>query len=537
MVIRNPYSFVVKHYKLINILLMIPLIYLIFKFGDVASFFKDYISNGYRTNETNFVDSYITGLTTISIIFMIVANTILYLLFSSKRKGGLYYEINAIYFAVLLVGTFLFSASMSSIEKNTLDLTFANFVRDVSVICYFPMYLIVAINTSKAFGFNFRTLQFDNNSELKIKEDEDDEEIEIKLGSDNNTIKKNFVGMVRELKYYILENKFVFSVIGIILFAIFSYVTYTNYQLYNRTYGPNQSFSFENFTIALKDSYITDTDYRGTLIAEGKYYLAIRIGLENNSMDDTAISSSHFRLYDGKDFYYPSYDKSSRFIDIGEAYQGEPIIAGTSHEYVFVYELTAEQVKNTYQLRILNNFTEKNGKLLTSYKKITVKPRNITKVYDLGVLKMNEEVTFKDTTLGESKIMIKNLSLATSYRYTYQNCDSKNVCSDIKDTVTPSAGNVLLIIDDEITIDETVPYSKYKYQDFYIDYSYFVYQFKMDIGIDEGKKNVSTTMKNITPKVVNDVKIYEVPYTMLNAEKINLRIRIRNKYMTIVIRE
>ncbi len=39
MIIRNPYGFIAKHYKIINILLIIPIIYLTLKFGDVATFF------------------------------------------------------------------------------------------------------------------------------------------------------------------------------------------------------------------------------------------------------------------------------------------------------------------------------------------------------------------------------------------------------------------------------------------------------------------------------------------------------------------
>lgn len=539
MIIRNPYNFVVKHYKLINLLLLIPMIFLVLKFGDISNFFKDYIGMGYATTETSITDTYITGLTTLTIVFMIIVNILLYLIFASKKKNGLFYSINIIYFIALLVGLLLFSSSMASIEKDSLDATFANFVRDVSFICYLPMYLLMAINVSKAFGFNFKTLQFDNNSELKIRE-EDEEDIEIKVGGDNNTVKKSLVSIMRELKYYVLENKFVFTCIGIVLALIIGFTTYQNYKLYNKSFRINQSFELDKFTLALKESYITDVDYRGIIVTEGKYYLAIRMYLKNNG-EDTSISNSAFRIYIGDDIIYPSYDKSARFIDIGEAYQGEVIPKAEKdeegHDYVFVYELTKEQVKNTYQMRILNHLSEKNGKIIPSYRRITVKPRNVTKTKDLGVVKLGQEVKLKDTTLGNTSFTINELTLDTSYRYSYEMCNLKNICSEYTDTVVPSTGKILLIIKDEINIDKLSPYAQYKYQDFYIDYSSLIYQFTINSGKDEGNKIRTTTLKNITPQVLKDVKIYEVPNTMLNASKINFEIRIRNHYLTMVVRD
>ena len=44
MILRKPYGFLIKHYKIINFILLIPMFYIALKFGDIASFFRDYIS-------------------------------------------------------------------------------------------------------------------------------------------------------------------------------------------------------------------------------------------------------------------------------------------------------------------------------------------------------------------------------------------------------------------------------------------------------------------------------------------------------------
>lgn len=86
MIIRNPYGFVVKHFKLINLILIIPMIYLAFKLGDITSFFNSYIANGYSTPETSFADMYVNGTMYLIIIALLFANIFLYVIFTSKKR-------------------------------------------------------------------------------------------------------------------------------------------------------------------------------------------------------------------------------------------------------------------------------------------------------------------------------------------------------------------------------------------------------------------------------------------------------------------
>lgn len=537
MIIRNPYNFIVKHYKLIHLLLLVPMLYLALKFGDIAGFFSDYIAQGYSTPETNFADTYVTVLMFAVTAIMIVVNIILYFIFASKKKNNLYYGISIIYYVVLIVGMILFGSSMSSIERDSLDPTFANFVRDCSFIAYLPMYALMVVNIIKGIGFNIRTFRFDNNSDLKINED-DDEEIEIRVGSENNSLKKNVVHLVRELKYYVLENKFVFSCIGVVLLLIVGYVTYTNYQVYNKTYASNQAVKLNTFSLSVKESYLTNVDYQGNIIAADKYYLAIKMGVENPSATlATSIDSSYFRLYIGDTIIYPSYDRSARFIDIGQTYQGEELSPKEADEFVFVYELNKDQIKSSYQIRILTEAPViKNDKLVSKYKKINIKPQDIIKESNIGTASLGKEITLKDTTLRNTKYTLKKMDVLTSYQYTYKMCSTNDTCSDIADTVVPSGGNALIVIEDEIIWDETTSYYKNSKKDFYSDFATITYQFNVFSGRDSGDKVVTTTLKNITPKSITGKKIYEVPSTLLNADKIDMNIKIRNKTLTINVK-
>lgn len=526
MIIKNPYNFIAKHYRLITLLTLVPMVYLMLKYRDIAQFFREFIKNGYNTIETNFADTYVTTLTFGALALMVLYNAAMYITLVSKKKGGLFYAIGAITYIVEIVLALLFHGSMSGIKD--LDATFVNFVRDMANISVLPQYALIVTTLVIGLGFNIKTLRFEKKSVLSINEDE--EEIEIKIGSDGNSAKRNAVHLIRELKYYVLENKLVFSVIGVVVGIGLLISLFINFRVNNRVYTFNQEVSTNTFNIALKDSYITNVDYRGNVIAKDTYFLAIKIGLENNSLEDTTIDKSVFRITNGKNTYFPTYDRSSRFIDIGKPYEGQIIRYKESGDYVFVYQLNKNQVKSSYKLKILNTLKQENGELKSSYKTINVKPRNITKEINLGDVKVGKAIKLSDTTLGDTTFNIKSFSIEETYSYVEKKCD-EYTCTELKQNIVPSIGHVLMIIEDEIKYDEKSSYYKNSDKDFYGDFiSLIIEPAKI---ADQERNTFISPMKNVTPKNVTGVKVYEVSMDALNAKKIDMLLKIRNNKATL----
>ncbi len=535
MIIRNPYGFIVKHYRIINFLLLIPMVYLLFVFGDIATFFKDYIRAGYVTPESNIVDNYIPSFTALILFGVLIANLVIWLLLTLKKKKNIYHIANVLYTVFLLVGLVVFSSTMSTIERGQLDATLANFIKDFASMCSLPMYVLLVMGAINVVGFNIKTFRLDKHAELRVAE-EDEEEIEIKVGSDNYSTKRGLVRVARELKYYVIENKFVFTCIFIAIALAVAYNSYTNYQLYHKSYTINQAFVLDNFSLSLKESYITNLDYRGRVIAKDKYYLAVKIGIHNQG-GEAIIQKSNFRLHIGDDIVYPSYDRAIRFIDIGKNYQGETIYANEAHDYVFVYELTKDQVKSQYELRILNGLNVKDTKLISKYKKIKIRPLNILKSDTLGVVKLNQKIDLKNSTLGNTKYTLKSFTVKPTYKYTYEVCNKKKICSTYIDNIVPSGNKVLAIIEDEIIYDESSSYYLNSDKDFYGDFITVKYTIETESGTDIVEKKGQSLLKNITPRTLEGKKVYEVPTHLLNAKKISLFLKVRDKEYEIIVKD
>ena len=134
MIIKKPYGFLIKHFKLIHMLLLVPTLYLLLNFGDISKFFTAYVANNYKTFEVTVAGTYITLITYLAIIVLILSNAIIFLLMRSKKKSTLVYGFSIIYYIILLILTVVFYSTLNSIDTSTLDATIVNFVADVAKI-------------------------------------------------------------------------------------------------------------------------------------------------------------------------------------------------------------------------------------------------------------------------------------------------------------------------------------------------------------------------------------------------------------------
>ncbi len=199
MIIRKPYAFLIKHYKIINLLLLVPMLYITLKFGDISKFFQDYIRAKYSTPETIIAGKYITALTYIVLIFLILYNLTLYILMKSKKKSTFDYIAGTIFYILLLVLSLYFFNTMKAIELRKASDAAVLMARDIALIAVLPNYPLVFLTLLKGIGFNLKTFRIDNNYDLQVTDD-DEAEVELKVGADSYAIKRNIVNMLRELK-------------------------------------------------------------------------------------------------------------------------------------------------------------------------------------------------------------------------------------------------------------------------------------------------------------------------------------------------
>ena len=85
MIIRKPFKFLIEHFKIINVVLMLLVSFVIFKFFNIMQFFGNFVTNSYTTSEVDLAAHYIGILLPIALIVIILINIIIFILY------GIYY--------------------------------------------------------------------------------------------------------------------------------------------------------------------------------------------------------------------------------------------------------------------------------------------------------------------------------------------------------------------------------------------------------------------------------------------------------------
>jgi hypothetical protein len=439
-----------------------------------------------------------------------------------KKKNTKLYIAFIIYYLILFVSLTVFHSILSDLEISELTAKTSRAYRDISLLITLPEYFFAFYTIFRGLGFDIKQFKF----ELDLKDldidEKDNEEFEFVLGVETYKYKRTFRRFIREFKYYVLENKFIFTCLSVIAFLIVFTTLYMHFNVYNKSYSKNKTFSHSAFTINMQDSMLTNMDYNGKTITKDKYYLVLKINITNNSTLKQKLDITNFRLQIDNGYLVPTLDRSDYFIDFGVPYHGEEIKTNTSTTYNLVYELTEDQVASNYKIKILENIEYKVGDLTAHYKILNIRPKKILELENKDIYYLKEEIDLSDSYLGNSTTKINSYEITDNYLYSYEQCSS-NSCKTLNDVV--SAGytssktkTTLLVLDVDTNLDENSIYSQAikTMNKFYEDFFTVEY---------DGKE---VTTKNVTPSNLTDKIVLQTSSNISSANNINLLITIRN---------
>ena len=191
MVLKKPYAFLIKHFRLIHLILALPLIYIVRKTHLIVNFFNQYVSNSYSFQTGSDISGlYVSAFMLFSIFIIIVAILSIYYLLKYKEKPVKMYVVMLLYYVVLFMMLFWYSDVIAEMSKTVLSAKMARMYRDISIIIYLPQYIFVIFVMLRAVGFNLRQFNFQSDlKELEIKS-EDSEEVEVGIELDGYKTKR-----------------------------------------------------------------------------------------------------------------------------------------------------------------------------------------------------------------------------------------------------------------------------------------------------------------------------------------------------------
>jgi len=257
-ILRKPYALLIKNFKKIHLVLCILMAYLAYESGNILTFFNEYISSGTFTRTSFSLSSTYINIYMFAVTVLVAAIAlVIYILMRQKKKPKLLYFITIGFYLGLVIFFFQIYNTLGVLEVSTISPRSLRIIRDVtSVICY-AQYGLILLMAIRAVGFNIKKFNFGEDLEELEIDVSDNEEFELTVGIDSNEIGRRLRRGRRELKYFIVENFFVLSLIFLIVATSVGIIIFLNKEVYNKIYAQSESFKAGYFVNTINNCYYT----------------------------------------------------------------------------------------------------------------------------------------------------------------------------------------------------------------------------------------------------------------------------------------
>lgn len=370
MILRKPYAFLIKHFKLIHAFICLLLIFVLTKSTSLLNFFSDYTVATSQIQSTN----YVNFLVYFAIIIVIAISFTMIILMRKKDKPILFYILTIVAYSLVFIGFAYDNSVIATLEKSTLDRQTINLVRDINRFLVIGQYIILIPYIIRTLGFDIKKFDFKKDMKELDIEVSDNEEFEFTTGIDSEKVKTKLRRRIRELKYYYLENKIFILIIVIPILIITGYNLFSKINI-NIKYKETDEIKLDNYyTLKITDSYITNKDNNNKEIKkDDTTFLILKFTVTSTYNGTFTLDTNKFIVKIKGNNYIPVKQYYKSLSNYGVGYKEQKIVANTTKDYILVYNIPNDYInkKMTLEYSYRYDYSSKNPKMIKKIVKLT----------------------------------------------------------------------------------------------------------------------------------------------------------------------
>ena len=349
MILRRPYGFLIKHFRLIHLILFFLFAYVTSRANNILNFFKDYIKvNG---NMEVIAENYLNISLFIFMFLIIALLTTIYFLMRFKKKPRVLYIVGILIAVVSSIMFIYLHGNIKDLETTVMSAREIRLLRDFSRFNFWALFIMCIPILIRGLGFDIKKFNFTSDLKELNLTSEDSEEVEVNVDISTNTIQRLGNKSKRELKYYYLENKFIINIILGIIFAIL-FIVVSNRIISNRVLREGSNLSTDYFNLVVEDSYISEKKRN---ISNEYNYLILKVSIKGK-VDKYSLNLDHFVLYGKNNEYIPTLKYYNYFSDLGNGYLKDTYLDTSKYtEYLLMYNIKDEDKDSELILKYLGN--------------------------------------------------------------------------------------------------------------------------------------------------------------------------------------
>ena len=535
MILKKPYAFLIRNFKKIHLGLAVTMAFLIYKTYVIYAFFKESAANNYYASiDYEDRNMYVNVGVLIIIIVIIGALVAIYYLLNHKQKPRKFYAFAIGFYGALFVYYTILNSFFKSLFNSTVEIQAIRAYQDTSFIALLPQFVLFIYCIITVAGINLKKFNFAADlKELDITE-VDNEEVEVSIGFDGYKTKRSLRRTKREFGYYLKENRFIISCIGLVIIVIMGFTIIKTIVRKGGNLIANQSAIGNKFNIKVQDSIISNLKPNGSEIGN-KYYVVVKISIKNITNTNVSLDYSNYRLLYQKKSITPDLTASQYFYDFAMPYMGDELRPSEERVIALAFEVEPKSINSSFTLKAYKGSTTTDNKLKANYNEIRLNPKKQIDIGDADRVRLGEELSFKNSNVGNTTLKIKDYSFNSSYLYTYEICD-EDICKPRTDIITPdyTASNksaYLLILDYDFKLDDQSIYSKYN-----SDFRLFVTDFMKVKYVKNGQTYYSNAISRTPDKLDNGKEIVQIDRDVSEASEVQLVFTIRNRNHIITLK-
>lgn len=526
MILRKPYRFLIKHFKFIHLILTLLMVYIIYRFSRIINFLDVAISSytsALSTNPTEYLyDIYIYLAIFGIVIFTII---LIYLLFMKKKSIKLYISTIIVYVIAFILIAYSYNV-IGDMEIKLVDAKIIRNAHDFLVVASIMQVIQLVLYGIRALGLDIKKFDFKKDLEEFEIDVTDNEEFEFNVEVDVNRVHRNVNKGKRFLKYFYVENRYLFFFISSLSISIICLVIYLSLGVYNKKYTQTDFFTTRDFTMAINNSYITNLDYKGNKISENKSFVILEVVIKTNGGIKKQLNLARPELIVGYNKYYHDNTYIDKFIDIGNGYNNE-YIDNQFIKYLLVYPIDKNDIGKKMTFRYVDSGSISSTEAKTINVDIII--RDLDQVKETKKYNLGDTIDFKGSILENTKFIINEKDINNLFKLDYNFCINNNECYPSIEYLKPSIINnydkTLLKINGLIEWDSDIAKSKttnlYNFINLYGSFNYI---------INGEEKKDKTMLKNVKSVRVNEENIYylELIKEVETAQELSLVLKVRD---------
>ncbi len=527
MILRKPYALFIKYFKIIHLIIAVLIAFLIYRTSVLLSFFGTYLDD-YQTATDSFVLGDVINIYSFFVgLVVIIATVVVMSVMIVKKKPKLLYIYNvALYLGVIVFFIITYNV-LRDINSAILDIRISKAIRDVSIMFVALEALSFVLVLIRATGFDVKKFDFATDIQgLEISE-KDSEEIEVAVEFDKNKARRKLRRKLRDVWYTYIEHKFVFNLAAIIALIVIAFMVYFNISIYTSNYSENDYFSASGFSMIVTDSYIVNNDYSGAQITEAASLVVVEFQIKRNSSSTKTLNTGLVTLRAGGNSYGQTTSYNSDLVDLGTGYVNQQL-TDDYESYFLVFAVSDDVSLSNAKLKINDSVSYVNGQMGAKNIFVKLDLQNIDETEGVVSNSLGETMSFEDSVLKDTKLTVNEVSIANSFKLTYNFCASQNNCYESYEYVTPTAtGNYaksLMKITGTLELSDSINVSGISDLRSFLN-MFATLEYEMNGNLQTIKINSQTVKPNIASE--NNVYYIEVPREAVDSSSLRLIIKIR----------